>query len=136
MSGDEYAGHEKDVVHPDRYGGDSIYETVKTWEDWGIAWDAYLANCLKYITRFGKKEGVDPLRDMLACRFYLERCTKLTPQPSKSSCRLSPRAYAEHHKLDLHQTEMVIAIRQGEPFIALQVLDVYIQMYKRGEVTF
>ena len=35
--------------------------------------NAYLFNVVKYVTRCGKKEGVDPVQDLQKARFYLDR---------------------------------------------------------------
>jgi hypothetical protein len=67
-----------DVHHPGHYGGaDNPYETIKVIEAWGLGF--HLGNCVKYISRAGKKP--DPmltaeataLRDLRKARFYLDR---------------------------------------------------------------
>lgn len=48
-------------LHPDRYGGDSIYECKKVWEAWtnekNDGYEETVKNTLiKYLSRFGKKD--------------------------------------------------------------------------------
>jgi hypothetical protein len=39
----------------------------------GLTENAYLFNVVKYVTRTGKKEGVDPVQDLEKAEFYLKR---------------------------------------------------------------
>jgi hypothetical protein len=58
------------VNHPSHYGGkDNLYEAIKVIEAWGLGF--HLGNCVKYISRAGKK--VDELEDLKKARWYLER---------------------------------------------------------------
>lgn len=58
------------VDHPAHYGGDTVYETIKVIEAWGL--NFHLGNCVKYISRAGKKSG-DGLEDLKKARWYLDR---------------------------------------------------------------
>lgn len=46
-------------LHPDRYGGESVYECKKVLENW-LSEEAYegwlIGNIIKYLSRFGKKD--------------------------------------------------------------------------------
>jgi hypothetical protein len=58
------------VNHPDHYGGaENPYEAIKVIEAWNVGF--HLGNCLKYISRAGKKE--DDLEDLEKAKWYLER---------------------------------------------------------------
>lgn len=65
------------VQHPPHYGGDTTYECIKVAEAWGLDKDAYLFNVLKYISRLGKKPGVDAVEDLRKTAFYLNRRIEL-----------------------------------------------------------
>lgn len=58
------------VEHPAHYGGDTIYETIKVIMAWGLGFN--LGNCVKYISRAGKKSGADEIEDLKKARFYLD----------------------------------------------------------------
>jgi hypothetical protein len=58
------------VDHPAHYGGkDNPHEAIKVIEAWGLGF--CLGNCIKYISRAGKKG--DALEDLRKARWYLER---------------------------------------------------------------
>jgi hypothetical protein len=58
------------VNHPSHYGGaDNLYETIKVIEAWGLGFN--LGNCVKYVSRAGKKG--DRLEDLRKAAFYLNR---------------------------------------------------------------
>ena len=62
----------EEVSHPAHYGGaDNPYETIKVLEAWGLIDDAYLFNCIKYVSRAGKKG--DALTDLKKAAWYLNR---------------------------------------------------------------
>lgn len=64
------------VNHPQHYGGDTTYETVKVIEAWDLNFN--LGNSVKYISRAGKKDPAKTLEDLKKARWYLEReITKL-----------------------------------------------------------
>jgi hypothetical protein len=60
------------VNHPDHYGGDTVYETIKVIEAWELGF--HLGNTVKYISRAGKKG--DMLTDLRKAQFYLNRKIK------------------------------------------------------------
>lgn len=60
---------EEAVKHPDHYGGDTLYETIKVIEAWGL--DFCLGNAVKYISRAGKKG--DELTDLRKAEWYIQR---------------------------------------------------------------
>jgi len=58
------------INHPSHYGGaDNTYEAIKVIEAWQGGFN--LGNCLKYISRSGKKD--DELQDLEKARWYLDR---------------------------------------------------------------
>lgn len=60
------------VDHPEHYGGaDDPYETVKVIEAWGLGFN--LGNTVKYISRAGKKPGVERSEDLSKALWYLFR---------------------------------------------------------------
>lgn len=68
---------EEKVDHPSHYGGaDNTYETIRVIEAWELGF--CLGNCVKYISRAGKKG--DRLEDLKKAAWYLQReiekCTK------------------------------------------------------------
>jgi hypothetical protein len=65
------------VNHPDHYGGEeNAYEVVKVAEAWGLDYDAYLFNVVKYVARAGKKEPSKELQDLKKALWYLDRKIK------------------------------------------------------------
>jgi len=62
------------VNHPDHYGGsENLYEVVKVCEAWGLDYDAYLFNVVKYVARAGKKDSDKEIQDLKKALWYLER---------------------------------------------------------------
>lgn len=59
------------VNHPNHYGGDNVYETIKVIEAWGL--DFHLGNTVKYISRAGKKDTDKEILDLEKAKWYLER---------------------------------------------------------------
>ena len=59
------------VNHPNHYGGDNVYETIKVIEAWGL--DFHLGNKVKYISRAGKKDTDKEIQDLEKAKWYLER---------------------------------------------------------------
>jgi hypothetical protein len=68
----------KEMVNgPAHYGGaDNPYEVIKVCEAWGLDWDAYLFNVVKYVARAGKKDDTKELEDLKKAAFYLDRKIK------------------------------------------------------------
>lgn len=62
------------INHPSHYGGENnIYETIKVIEAWGLYESFNLGNCIKYISRAGKKEQSTKLQDLQKAQWYLQR---------------------------------------------------------------
>ena len=60
------------IDHPPHYGGaDNPYEAIKVIEAWGLGFR--LGNCVKYISRAGRKPGKPSLKDLEKAKWYLER---------------------------------------------------------------
>jgi hypothetical protein len=70
--------NKKEMVNgPAHYGGvDNPYEVIKVCEAWGLDYDAYLFNVVKYVARAGKKDDTKELEDLKKAAFYLERKIK------------------------------------------------------------
>jgi hypothetical protein len=68
----------KEMVNgPAHYGGvDNPYEVIKVCEAWGLDFDAYLFNVVKYVARAGKKDDTKELEDLKKAAFYLDRKIK------------------------------------------------------------
>jgi hypothetical protein len=68
----------KEMVNgPAHYGGvDNPYEVIKVCEAWGLDYDAYLFNVVKYVARAGKKDDTKELEDLKKAAFYLNRKIK------------------------------------------------------------
>lgn len=58
------------VNHPNHYGGDTTYETVKVLAAWGLGF--LLGNAIKYISRAGKKDPAKLVEDLEKARWYLD----------------------------------------------------------------
>ena len=59
------------INHPAHYGRDTVYETIKVIEAWGLNYN--LGNCVKYISRAGKKPEVEAVEDLKKAAWYLNR---------------------------------------------------------------
>jgi hypothetical protein len=60
------------IDHPQHYGGaDNLYEAIKVIEAWELGF--CLGNCIKYISRAGKKDRGKTLEDLKKARWYLNR---------------------------------------------------------------
>lgn len=70
-SGEPASNQQSTVDHPNHYGGDTTYETIKVIEAWGL--DFHLGNAVKYISRAGKKSTTSELEDLEKARWYLDR---------------------------------------------------------------
>lgn len=57
------------INHPEHYGGDTVYETIKVIEAWKL--DFHLGNAVKYISRAGNKDDFES--DIRKAIWYLER---------------------------------------------------------------
>lgn len=59
-----------DATYGEHYSGNNSGRDVcDDWEDLGIAKEAYHSNMVKYVKRFGKKEGYNP-KDILKVIHY------------------------------------------------------------------
>lgn len=58
------------VNHPEHYSP-GTYETINVIEAWGLGF--CLGNCIKYISRAGKKDPNKKLEDLKKARWYLDR---------------------------------------------------------------
>jgi Protein of unknwon function (DUF3310) len=67
------------VDHPQHYGGDSLYETIKVM----IAWDAEMAyhfcvgNGIKYLSRVGKKDPEKRVEDLEKASWYADKAARI-----------------------------------------------------------
>lgn len=58
-----------DATYSQHYTSDSGRDVCDDWEDLGIAKEAYHSNMVKYVKRFGKKEGWNP-KDIMKVIHY------------------------------------------------------------------
>ncbi len=58
------------VNHPSHYGGNTTYETIKVIMAWGLGFN--LGNCVKYLSRAGKKDPTKEIEDLEKALFYLQ----------------------------------------------------------------
>ena len=61
------------VNAPSHYLQGRSIEPLDVIEDWGLDEDYYLASVVKYIARYGRKEGVVGTQCLRKARFYLDR---------------------------------------------------------------
>jgi hypothetical protein len=59
------------VNHPQHYGGDTVYETIKVIEAWDLSFN--LGNAVKYISRAGRKKETCRIEDLKKAAWYLNR---------------------------------------------------------------
>ena len=58
-----------DATYSQHYAGAQGRDVVDDWEDMGIAKEAFQSNIIKYVKRFGKKEGENP-KDIMKVIHY------------------------------------------------------------------
>ena len=58
-----------DATYSAHYCGSAGRDVCDDWEDMGIAKEAYMSNIVKYVKRFGKKEGENP-KDIMKIIHY------------------------------------------------------------------
>ena len=58
-----------DSTYAAHYSANSGRDVVDDWEDMGIAKEAFHSNMVKYVKRFGKKEGYNP-KDIMKVIHY------------------------------------------------------------------
>ena len=58
-----------DATYSAHYSGSAGRDVCDDWEDMGIAKEAYMSNIVKYVKRFGKKEGENP-KDIMKIIHY------------------------------------------------------------------
>lgn len=64
----------KVTEHPQRYGGDTVYECIKVLKNWcnKEEYRGFLkCNIIKYLCRLGKKD--DELQELKKVKFYLDK---------------------------------------------------------------
>lgn len=57
------------INHPNHYGGDTVYETIKVIEAWDL--DFCIGNAVKYLSRAGKKGPA--IQDLQKALWYIQR---------------------------------------------------------------
>ena len=80
------------IDHPEHYGGaENPYEAIKVIEAWQLGF--HLGNCVKYLSRAGKKDAAKTIEDLEKAAWYLRReienrkKLKETPLPLHSGPR-------------------------------------------------
>lgn len=78
LSPEDLVSHPEMINHPAHYGGENNpYEAIKVIEAWDLNFN--LGNCLKYISRLGKKPSENlsndenTLEDLQKASWYLQR---------------------------------------------------------------
>lgn len=62
----------EEINHPPHYGGEGDpFETINVIEAWNLNFN--LGNCVKYISRAGRKMGESHVTALKKAKFYLER---------------------------------------------------------------
>lgn len=64
----------EEVNHPERYGGDTVYECIKVLEAWLLPeqYKGFLrGNALKYLCRVGKKDNT--VQELKKAEWYLNK---------------------------------------------------------------
>jgi len=71
------------IDHPEHYNDYSTnfngQETIETWEQLGIGFEACTANAIKYLDRCGKKQGARDTEDMEKAHWYINRALSNKP---------------------------------------------------------
>lgn len=71
------------IDHPEHYNDYSTnfngQETIETWEQLGIGFEACTANAIKYLDRCGKKQGARDTEDMEKAHWYIDRALSNKP---------------------------------------------------------
>lgn len=62
--------NKSNVNHPDHYGGDTPYETIKVIKAWKLNFQ--LGNAVKYLSRAGKKDPSKKIEDLQKAIFYIQ----------------------------------------------------------------
>ena len=70
---------EKQVDHPDHYGGDTTYEMIKVMEAWDPIATYYFCrwSAVKYLSRTGKKQGEDEAVENEKSAWYTARAAHI-----------------------------------------------------------
>lgn len=61
---------EERIDHPHHYSFGRKIEPIAAIDDWQLGFS--LGNAVKYISRAGRKSGVDPVEDLKKARWYLD----------------------------------------------------------------
>jgi len=78
----------EEINHPERYGGDKIYECIKVLEAWlpPEQYKGFLrGNTLKYLCRVGKKD--DSVRELQKAGWYLNKLIEMELQENEQRCK-------------------------------------------------
>lgn len=78
----------EEVNHPDRYGGDTIYECIKVLEAWmpKEQYKGFLrGNAIKYLCRVGKKD--ETVQELKKAKWYLEKLIEKEEKDGKSESK-------------------------------------------------
>jgi hypothetical protein len=69
ISLDQTIEQSDNVNHPNHYGGDTVYETIKVIRAWDMGFN--LGNAIKYLSRAGKKDASKEIEDLEKAIFYI-----------------------------------------------------------------
>lgn len=66
--------NKEEIDHPERYGGDTVYECIKVLKAW-VSDEEYKGflrcNAIKYLCRVGKKD--EAVQELKKARWYLDK---------------------------------------------------------------
>lgn len=74
-----------DATYEQHYMGSNNRDVVDDWEDMGIAKEIYIGNIVKYVKRFGKKEGYNPKDIMKIIHYSIFLLNELDNEKRKSN---------------------------------------------------
>lgn len=62
-----------EILNPPHYTHGREIEPLDVIEDWGLDRDYYLGNAVKYISRYNRKDPLNPISCLKKAIFYLQR---------------------------------------------------------------
>lgn len=80
--------YKEEVNHPERYGGDTVYECIKVLDAWLPAeqYKGFLrGNALKYLCRVGKKD--ETVQELKKAQWYLNKLIEKEEKDGKSESK-------------------------------------------------
>jgi hypothetical protein len=97
---------DEDIINsPSHYIEGRKIEPIDVMEDWGLDGDYYLANVIKYISRYKRKTSIeDPTTCLKKARFYLDRRISIEEgKPIWIKCKSCEDYICTVHKKHVHE---------------------------------